>query len=185
MVEALVEALDEQLREGETLDRLSIAWLARRAGVGIGSFYEYFANKDALLAALIETATRRNYEELRAHAEAGEDLDGLCRRLTLAVATTYVEHPARMRAIFLGVGKLGLLPIVVAERDRFAGELFRASAPHLPDVDEARLRATMVTICDCAIGMVGGALYREPAPTVEAFAEELHRMTMAQLEALR
>ena len=183
-MEALVEALDEQLREGATIDRLSIAWLARRAGVGIGSFYEYFANKDALMGALIEMATRRNYEELRAHAETDEDLDALARRLADAVTRTYLEHPARTRAIVLGIGKLGLAPIIVAERDRFARDLCPPVRRHLPDVAPEELERVMCAVCDCAIGMMAGALFRDPIPTIEEFADDLHTMSLAMLRSL-
>jgi AcrR family transcriptional regulator len=58
MVEALVDAAGEVIaRQG--LDRFTTIEVAERAGVSVGSLYQYFANKEALLAALLDRLTRR------------------------------------------------------------------------------------------------------------------------------
>ena len=52
-VEAMLEATEQLLRDGE---RISTNRIAKRAGVSIGSLYQYFPDKQALLA---ELALRR------------------------------------------------------------------------------------------------------------------------------
>jgi AcrR family transcriptional regulator len=61
-VSSAVQALDEQLRGGEGLSSVRIESIVRRAGIGIGSFCEYFSGKDALLGALIGRVTRENFD---------------------------------------------------------------------------------------------------------------------------
>jgi AcrR family transcriptional regulator len=52
-VEAIVEACARLLREGDYA-RVTTNHIAARAGVGIGTLYEFFPNKEAIVAALTE-----------------------------------------------------------------------------------------------------------------------------------
>ncbi|MEM9187986.1 MAG: TetR/AcrR family transcriptional regulator [Myxococcota bacterium] len=164
LVEALIESLDELLSRGETLDQLTLGTLVRRAGVGVGSFYEYFVNKDALLGALIGTVTRENFQRLLQQVERSEadGLSDVLERISSAVARTYLSHPTRMRAIVNGIGRLRLLEHVVRERDRFANELGRQlHERYLSKEELQRVQETVRIISDGAMGIVSGELYRE------------------------
>jgi AcrR family transcriptional regulator len=66
LLEAAVEIIDI-----EGWDRASTNRIAARAGVSIGSLYQYFPNKDAILAALVETHRHE------VHEAAGAALDRL------------------------------------------------------------------------------------------------------------
>ena len=72
-VDALVEATEQLLRAGG-YDSVSTNRVAKRAGVSIGSLYQYFPGKEALVAAVIERRaadTRaRLAQVLREHREA-------------------------------------------------------------------------------------------------------------------
>ncbi|HWI73039.1 MAG TPA: TetR/AcrR family transcriptional regulator [Baekduia sp.] len=78
--------------------------IAERAGVSIGSLYQYFPNKDAILVALVE----RHVDE--GVAAAGPVLDGLVadpppleeglRRLVEAMVAVHRERPALHRVLF-------------------------------------------------------------------------------------
>lgn len=57
LVEALVEAAG-QLIAKDGLDALTTVRVADRAGVSVGSLYQYFSNKEALLAALVARMNR-------------------------------------------------------------------------------------------------------------------------------
>lgn len=58
MVEALLEATARELGE-RGLDALTTNHVARRAGASIGSLYQYFDNKDALIDALLQRQAGR------------------------------------------------------------------------------------------------------------------------------
>lgn len=59
---ALLVALEELLREVDSVEAISVAEVSRRAGVTRSAFYFYFENKAAAVAALTETI----YEEAAA-----------------------------------------------------------------------------------------------------------------------
>lgn len=177
LVDAVLQAFDDILRHEEDP---KLGRVAERAGVGVGSFYEYFAGKDQLLGALIGRITRENFETLlSAMDEAGShSLDDAAVVLSRRVLETYLEHPRRMRVVFYGVGRLRLLPVIVRERDRFAGELTDRIEQWVPHADRVELEETMRVVCDAAMGLVGGALYREPID-LDGLTDTLSRLSTA------
>ncbi len=61
MVAALLEATAQELGE-RGLDGLTTNHVAQRAGASIGSLYQYFANKEALIEALMQQQARQLME---------------------------------------------------------------------------------------------------------------------------
>lgn len=72
-VGAILRAASEVLAE-EGYDSASTNKIARRAGVSIGALYEYFPNKEALVASLIERYASGVGEVMRARLEEVMDL---------------------------------------------------------------------------------------------------------------
>ncbi len=68
---ALLEALDEALKDGDSVEAINVADLSRRAGVTRSAFYFYFESKSAAVAALMETV----YEEAASAGEVLTDTD--------------------------------------------------------------------------------------------------------------
>lgn len=64
-VESIIEAA-AQVLEAEGLAGFNTNAIARRAGVSIGSLYQYFPGKDALTVALIQRETSRFYDDAAA-----------------------------------------------------------------------------------------------------------------------
>lgn len=62
-VAAIVEAA-AQVLETEGFEGFNTNAVARRAGVSIGSLYQYFPGKDALTVALIHRETKRFYDDM-------------------------------------------------------------------------------------------------------------------------
>ena len=102
-VDAIVEAAARVLaRHGyaaATTNRI-----AERAGVSIGSLYEYFPNKDSILAALLERHTEQGGAEVLAALEAeiarGAALPALLRALVEALLRQHRRSPELHRALF-------------------------------------------------------------------------------------
>ncbi|MEM6788001.1 MAG: TetR/AcrR family transcriptional regulator [Myxococcota bacterium] len=175
LVTAVVQALDEQLQSGRDLDAVTIETVSERAGVSVGSFYEYFTGKDSLLGALVGQVTDRNFRHLSARLEAHavDGLDALVRAFSRDIATTYLAHPRHMRVVVHAIGRLGLLGIVNRERDRFAEVMCTHARPFLSDEDPARVLRTMQLLADGAMGVLVAAADRESPADAEAVAEEL------------
>lgn len=73
-VEAIAQAATQLLREGG-LATMTTNAVAARAGVSIGSLYQYFPNRDALMVELIRREQRGHVERVRAALLLCEGLD--------------------------------------------------------------------------------------------------------------
>jgi AcrR family transcriptional regulator len=186
VVDAVLVALEEQLAHTDDPNAWTLEALVDRAGVGIGSFYEYFSNKDALLGVLIGDLTERNFRTLLETIDRDADgsLETLVRTCARATASTYLERPKMLRVVLSGIARLGLHPHVVRERDRFAGELARRAAPHLPGVSFEEITTTVRALSDAAMGIVTAEVTRNESPDVDANATRLERLALAMLRDL-
>ncbi len=81
-MQAILEA-SSRLLNRRSWELITTGEIARTAGVGIGSLYEYFPGKEAIFARLVELDLEKNEQRLRAHAvslrfkSAGEKIEGL------------------------------------------------------------------------------------------------------------
>jgi AcrR family transcriptional regulator len=77
--------------------------VAERAGVSIGSLYEYFPNKDAIVAAVVERELERERANLLAILAPAETDDGLAAQLRAfvdALLELHARRPALHRILF-------------------------------------------------------------------------------------
>lgn len=96
-VDAIVEA-GARVFADVGYGRASTNRIARRAGVSIGSLYEYFPNKDAILVAVAERhlgAMMADVESLLFRPDFGnEPLESLLRRFVAAMLDVHERDPA-------------------------------------------------------------------------------------------
>lgn len=183
LVDAVIIALEDQLaRAGEAGD-WTLEGLVERAGVGIGSFYEYFADKESLLGALIGRLTERNFRTLIARMDAGsfDSLEETVEHMAHATAETYLARPKMMRVVMATIGRLGLMGPVAHERDRFAKELAVRARRFLPHATEASLDRSMQIVADGVMGVVAGELTRSATPDVARCERELTELALGLL----
>ena len=95
----------ETLLESESFDAVSVAEIARRAGVTTGAFYARFADKDALLEALELRVTETVLDRLRRVTERnaldGRTLAEALHRYFAALVDAYVTTRGAGRALVL------------------------------------------------------------------------------------
>ncbi|MBN3727806.1 TetR/AcrR family transcriptional regulator [Burkholderia sp. Ac-20379] len=96
-VAALVEAA-AQVLEARGLDGFNTNAVAERAGVSIGSLYQYFPGKDALTVALMQRETRRFLDEMNA-ALAEPDGAAALGLLLAATARQQLQRPILARLL--------------------------------------------------------------------------------------
>ena len=186
MVGAVISAFEEQLANNESLGPLRLEQLIERAGVGIGSFYEYFSNKDSLVGVLIGQVTERNFQALLAPLDHEfASVEAFANEFALHVARTFLEKPYTTRMAMDGIGRFGLLRTIVLERDRFVGHLTPRVQPFFPSVPAEELHAELVMVADCALGRLASTLMREKSPAVEPVAKELAALALAYLSRPR
>jgi AcrR family transcriptional regulator len=160
--------------------------IAERAGVSIGSLYQYFANKDEILMALLE----RHRAENRAAIEASRHVltdpavplaEGL-RGLINALLQHHVRDPALSRVLAHGIH--GPQDDRAKQKDgdegyvAFMTEILRSRPEVVAEDEEMAARVVVQTV-----GQLVRWLGHDAPPTVatDAFVDELVRMLTAYL----
>jgi AcrR family transcriptional regulator len=121
MVETLLDATARVLvREG--YDRASTNRIAVVAGVSVGSLYQYFPNKEALVAALVARHNRETLQLVRDALKkvASSDLQTAMRELVKAAVDAHLVDPALHRIFAEQVPRMGQLAKIEAlQREAF------------------------------------------------------------------
>ncbi|WP_283808891.1 TetR/AcrR family transcriptional regulator [Lujinxingia vulgaris] len=140
LVEALIEATARILQE-DGIEALTTNRVAEVAGTSIGSLYQYFPNKEALLAALVERELARDMELVRAVVAGGrgmtlrEVMAQVCERLVAQNRRRGELH----RVILPRIDEVHRGELVQREREGL-GAYFRALVEAHRDELPARLR---------------------------------------------
>jgi AcrR family transcriptional regulator len=92
IVRAALEMIAEQGFHGSPM-----AELARRAGVGAGTIYRYFANKDVLIDELYRELEERIYSALLEQYRAEQPVRERFLQLGSALLRYFIEHPLDFR----------------------------------------------------------------------------------------
>ena len=148
IVTAAAQVLIEQGYEGATTARV-----AERAGVSIGSLYQYFPNKEALIAALIE----RHAGEIVAIMHRALDdpaggtlADGL-RAMIEAGAAAHRLDPALHKILHEQVPRVGRFAKAMDTSRQIAGTLERFLRAHADELHPERDPATAAIVIETAI----------------------------------
>jgi AcrR family transcriptional regulator len=99
--EATVEAILEasfQLLEADGIEGLTTNHIAERAGVSIGTLYQYFGGKQAILAALAQRRAAAARDRIADLVIAGPQI-GTVRLIVRTLATAFEGSPTTRRAL--------------------------------------------------------------------------------------
>jgi AcrR family transcriptional regulator len=145
-IDAIIEAA-AQLISAHGLTGFNTNAVAERAGVSIGSLYQYFPNKDAIMAALIRRTQDDRATALRsALAEPYRSLDDLVRAVVHAVNRQNREQSLLAAVIDLEEARLPVADEIDGYLDGAGsalGEVFARYPRELADVDPARAARTL------------------------------------------
>ena len=156
-VEALVEAtLQVLVRDGYR--KLTTTRVAERAGVSVGTLYQYFPDKRALVTALkvryfglMTSAVERALREHGAADPRGEDVEGMIRAPLAALLEVKRKHRSLTRALREPMAELDGHGFVRETLTRFAA-LFSPLLERLePPVDASRRGIVLVSALEGAI----------------------------------
>lgn len=157
-VGAIIEAA-ARILESQGLDGFTTNAVAEKAGVSIGTLYQYFPDKDALLGSLIARETALLLEDAEA---ARSEPDGQAALVILirAAVTHQLRRPALARTLDFEEARLPLDPDTQDVRGRFRAILAEVlSRPDLPS--QADLATAAVDVAAILRGMVDAAGERE------------------------
>ena len=128
VVEAILGATGERLSAADAEDAVTVQGVAERAGVGIGSLYDYFRDREGLLAGFAAKVTEdnlRDFEELLARTRTMPLRESVALIVDHAFAT-YTTTPKVSRSIMRIAHAVGFVPTAIESQNAFAGALGRA-----------------------------------------------------------
>src|SRR5690349_12762068 len=107
--ERSVLAAAEEVFAAEGLHQASMAQIAERAGVAVGTLYNHFKDRDALLKVLLEERRKDMYERIdRRRAEvAKEPFQKQLEALLRAIVEHFEEHRSFLHVVFLSEHQSG------------------------------------------------------------------------------
>lgn len=167
LVGSVVTALEQLIERTQDLSELSMRAIAHRAGVGVGSIYEYFHGQDALFDEFLAELTERNFRHLLDFVETRPELPlpELVTQLLDRVMALYLSTPGRTKVAIAIIFRLGRADLVVRVRDRFAERCAERVRKDHPQLDRAQVEQVMRTLMDAVMGVVMAELWR-PTPDV-------------------
>jgi AcrR family transcriptional regulator len=185
LVNAILDAAIQVLG-AEGAQRFTTARVAERAGVSVGSLYQYFPNKAAILFRLQSDEWRRTTEMLRTILEdSGRSPPDRLRALVHAFVRSECEE-ADMRVALADAAPLYRhapeTAQAMAAADRIIQAFMREALPQRPEGDRA-LAGDLITT---TLGEVGKRFSEAPRSQaeIEAYAEALADMLCAYLRDL-
>jgi AcrR family transcriptional regulator len=182
-VDAIVKATARVLVE-EGYDRASTNRIAHAAGVSIGSLYQYFPSKEALVAALVESHQSRMRDALDLALAGGAPvtLEARARLVVRGMMAAYRIDPQLHHVLCQEVPKVGELKKVYGFEQHLAEvcrrELFSASEHiRLNDVDRG-----VFLIVNAVPSVVRASIQGDPTGEADArLADELTDMIVRYL----
>lgn len=186
VVNSVIEAALQLLRaDGE--EGVSVRSIAQRAGVGVGSVYDYFTTRDGIMDALIERMTRENFDDLLQllHEYDDQSAEDAFEAIIDRVFELYLAKPRLTSAALRAIVGFGLAPALTAERDRFVVRIATRLGTEIAlPPDELYQRA--LAVADMLFGLVLAEAFREPnAKRLQALHEAMVRCLHAELGAAR
>lgn len=170
----------------EGFDRASTNRIAEQAGVSIGSLYQYFPSKEALVAALVERHIETMSEALEAQMAALADapLDVCIRRMVTLMLDAHAIEPELHRVLNEQVPRVGRLHRVheVEERMQRLGRAYfeRRRGELRPGLDLDTAAFVVVQTIEALTH--GAIIHGELAPPRDALVEETTTLVMRYLE---
>ena len=185
--QALVDSIVEAtllLLSRESAERPSVRAIAKRAGVGIGSIYDYFKTRDGIMEAVLARLTEDNFAELRdvleSHARVEDALFAVMDRLF----ALYLESPELTRTAVRTIVAIGGSQAIVAERDRFVQLVVDRLASEKREPREVLVHRAFALV-DMMVGIVLGDVHRKPnAARTQAALEAMRRSVEHELSLL-
>jgi AcrR family transcriptional regulator len=189
LVEAILEATTRILPE-QGLDRTSTNRIAELAGVSIGSLYQYFPNKDAILAYLMERDLSAQARTYRAMIDdmRGEPLERVVETVVKDASERYLAQPELVRTVFVHAARLQQLETILASRKSVGeavGELIRQRPELSMQAEEAD--RTAFVIINAVMGVYQTWVLSEPSDrmSTDALDEHLQQLILGYLLGAR
>jgi AcrR family transcriptional regulator len=185
-VDALVEATARVLIK-DGYDRASTNKIAAKAGVSIGSLYQYFPSKEALVAAVIERHTRELSQVVQnaLGAVAAQPIEIAVRELVAAAIDAHRVDPRLHRVLAEEVPRTGRGENIEAVERYARGQLRDYLEAHRSEIDVADLDLAAFILVTTVEALTHSAVLRRPDivadDRADAFVDEVTRLMLRYL----
>lgn len=184
-VEAILTATARILvRDG--LERASTNRIADQAGVSIGSLYQYFPNKQALVAALMERHIREMYGVLEREIPklASLPIRRAVRELVELMIRAHAVEPKLHRVFMEQVPRVGPLERIVALERRFEALVREVLEQLRPRVRPRNLEIAAFVVIQAVEALTHAAVLYHPEKLAdEEFVDEAVELVVRYLAA--
>jgi len=160
-VAAVVEAATQLLQDDENA-KLSMKAIARRAGVGIGSVYEYFTDRDGIIDAIVDRLADVNFQRLKKVLD--DHADATPREAFTALINetmdAYLVSPRLSRFALKTAMRFDRMDFVIKERDAFTTLIADRLCSDFPRLSREQSQASALAATEMLSGLAPGELYR-------------------------
>lgn len=184
LVAAVLEA-GSRILIARGYEQLSMKEVAKVAGVSPGSLYQYFPDKPALVAALVEAQSQRElafHTERFAELAPGADLFGALEHLVRSVLDFQREEGPLMRALLTAMPWLGRYPTLTARVKDASGLVHALLEQHRAQVAIEELSLATHVLTNAIHSLThDGALPRPASLDDDALLREVMRLVRGYL----
>lgn len=162
-VDSLVEAAAELLIE-EGFHKASTNKIAERAGVSVGSLYQYFPNKEALIAAVVEDFGDRQFEVLASTLQeiVEAPLDEAVESLIGAMLEAKLLEPELSRVLFEQLPQVGQIDVLRDWTDRACQVVEMALRARSEEIEVRNVEIAAFVLVSTCHGIVHTAVVQRP-----------------------
>lgn len=168
IVESILAAAIERFSTTEHEDEITINEIATRAGVGVGSLYDYFRDRRSLLAGVAAKITEDNLRAFERMLEENASLpaDELLERLVDFTFATYLEGKKSLpRRVLRIAHAVGLMPSLAETQTRFSAVLAHALSKRTDiDVGDGNVDHAAFVGVQAMMGVVHTLVWQDVEP---------------------
>jgi AcrR family transcriptional regulator len=183
-VDAIFEATIQVLI-ADGLQRLTTTRVAERAGVSVGTLYQYYPNKQSLLFVVLERHLRRISQSMESAARDShhKPLKVMVRHVVIAFVAAKTANLDESRALYAVASEIDSVELVVEAGNRINASL----AAMLATAADRKIKDPMLTAFYLFSAMVGPARAMleggAAASMLQTLAGHLERLCMGYLDA--
>lgn len=186
-VEAILGAASQVLIQ-HGYEQATTARIATRAGVSVGSLYQYFPNKEALVAALIERHADDLVNSVRSilRSHANSTLEDCVRASIEATITAHRLDPRLHKILHEQVPRVGRLQTAMRANHELTLEIERFLRDHEREIDPSHDPGIAALVIETVIDAIAHkAVLERSALSVPVAAREAFAIIMSYLKQPR
>jgi AcrR family transcriptional regulator len=146
------------------LEESTTTRIAERAGVSIGSLYQYFRNRDELLGALVDRLVEENVQRFLDELQSGKSLDEQIEAIVRHGLATFLDRRAIYAPLLSYAPVFSRISVVVRARKRLELAIARELRSLAHEDSTVDFEVAAFVAVNAFMGVILVALQDEPRP---------------------